>query len=375
MECRWLRERGEFDALAEEWDALLRQSAFQSPYLSHAWLGAWQEHLGSGSLAILALERRRTLAGAAPCVQRRWLGFRLLEGMGIRGASVDGADLLLPRGREAECLALLLDALLAHPREWDLLTLPGVRTSSAVWRALAHVPAELLTRFTWEFLPRAPTRAVPLDRPWGDYLAERGRLRRQCAYWERRWDQLAGGALRVAEGEAAVRVALPECAAVEAESWKRRGGFCRFHGPRAAFTQSALVRIAATGRCCISLAYQDARPIAYLIAIAAGERLAAFDTAHLAAYRPFMPGITLLRTLLAREMCGAHRWLDLGAGWEEYKRLWSPHVEISGTLTLARAGDVRSQLALHVWSLARQLGRSLRRWVRGRRLSPAPPTG
>lgn len=372
MECRWLREPGEFAALAEEWDALLRQSAFQSPYLSHAWLGAWREHFGTRRLAILALARGRALVAAAPCVERRWLGFRWLEGMGVRGASVDGSDLLLPRGHEPQCLALLLEALLAHRREWDLLTLPGVRASSAVWRFLPQVPAELLTRFAWEFLPRAPTRSVPLGRPWRDYLSERGRLRRQCAYWERRWADLPGGALRIVEGEAAVRTALPDCAAVEAESWKRRGGFCRFHGAHAPFTRIALLRIAATGRCCIAFACHGDRPIAYFIALAAGERLAAFDAAHLAAYRPHMPGITLLRTLLAREMGGAHRWLDLGAGWEEYKRLWSSHAEISGTLAIARAGDLRSQLALHAWSLARHLRRSCRRAL-AHRLSAAPP--
>ena len=87
----------EFEALAHEWDGLVRAMPRPSPFMLHAWLAEWWPHYGDGAeLAVHVARREARLVGALPLVVRRRAGLRVASFMGGRLSVLP--DLLLAPG-------------------------------------------------------------------------------------------------------------------------------------------------------------------------------------------------------------------------------------------------------------------------------------
>ena len=122
-----------FDALAPEWDDLVRAMPRPSPFLLHGWLRAWWRHYGAGAeLTVHVARRGRRLVGAFPLYVGRRGRLRVTEFLGADEAHL--GDLLLARGEETE----LADAIAARARgTGDLLSLFGLPACGRAERALA----------------------------------------------------------------------------------------------------------------------------------------------------------------------------------------------------------------------------------------------
>ena len=74
-----------FEALAGEWDDLVRAMPRPSPFLLHGWLAEWWRHYGEGAeFAVQVARSDGRLAGALPVVVRRRAGVRVASFMGGR---------------------------------------------------------------------------------------------------------------------------------------------------------------------------------------------------------------------------------------------------------------------------------------------------
>jgi CelD/BcsL family acetyltransferase involved in cellulose biosynthesis len=96
-----------FAELKPEWDELVAASGSTNPFLTHAWLCAWWEHLGgSRRLAILAIRTGGRLVAAAPLSLSRarlpW--FWRYEFLGTGPAGSDYLDVMARPGHEAESI-------------------------------------------------------------------------------------------------------------------------------------------------------------------------------------------------------------------------------------------------------------------------------
>src|SRR5690349_3134871 len=86
----------DFEALAPEWDGLVRATPRPSPFQLHGWLSEWWRHYGDGAaLAVHVVRRDGRLIGALPLVVRRRMGLREAVFAGGR-QSVLGDALLAP---------------------------------------------------------------------------------------------------------------------------------------------------------------------------------------------------------------------------------------------------------------------------------------
>lgn len=139
-----------FEALADEWNALVRRSRFNTVFLTHEWQTTWWHYLGEGDLWILAFRDAANgkLVGIAPlyCVtisKGENAGKRQLNIVGCINVS-DYLDLIVEEGREAEVYARLLEWLYsAEAPVWEILDLCNLPETSRTWQ---EFPAMLETQ-------------------------------------------------------------------------------------------------------------------------------------------------------------------------------------------------------------------------------------
>jgi CelD/BcsL family acetyltransferase involved in cellulose biosynthesis len=113
-----------FEALAGDWDDLVRAMPRPSPFLLHGWVAEWWRHYGHGAeLAIDVMRRDGRLLGALPLVVRRRAGLRIAGFPGGRCSVL--SDLLLARETDPSIAARLTDSVADRCDVADLHGLPA----------------------------------------------------------------------------------------------------------------------------------------------------------------------------------------------------------------------------------------------------------
>jgi CelD/BcsL family acetyltransferase involved in cellulose biosynthesis len=175
------------ELLKPEWNALLRQSAADTPFLTYEWQKTWNDCLCSceGEVHLLTVRDGGALLGIAPLFvltepDKDGQPRRLLRLIGSVDAS-DYLDLIAVRGREREVLTALLDAL-AQSATWDAIDLWNVPEASTT-RALLP---ELIAARGWTLLDETQVVCpiIHLPATFDDYVQsldkkERHELRRK----------------------------------------------------------------------------------------------------------------------------------------------------------------------------------------------------
>jgi CelD/BcsL family acetyltransferase involved in cellulose biosynthesis len=160
MKVTVYRDETGFEALAPEWDVLLRQSRADTIFMTWMWQTTWWRHLGEGDLRILAVrDDGGALVGLAPLFRIPHEGPGVFSTVGCVDVS-DYVDWVLRQGQEEAALAALLDTLgneLAH--EWGELSLCNIPDGSPTLELLAP----LAQARGWQ-VTRAIEEVVPLFR-------------------------------------------------------------------------------------------------------------------------------------------------------------------------------------------------------------------
>jgi CelD/BcsL family acetyltransferase involved in cellulose biosynthesis len=159
-----------FDALAEEWNDLLKRSAFDTLFLTWEWQRTWWEHLGEGDLFLITLrDDQGHLAGIAPL-------YRTVSAGGERKLSIVGCldvsdylDIIVAQGHETEVYGALLDYLnSAEMADWDVAELCNVPEISPAHQALAEMAVEHGHEFRTLVEDVCPV--IDLPATWDAYL-------------------------------------------------------------------------------------------------------------------------------------------------------------------------------------------------------------
>lgn len=174
-----------FAGLCHEWNTLLGRSGERSPFLTWEWLYPWWKHLGQGADLYLLTVRDVSgrLVGLAPLFRSRIaqsFGARRLQFLGTGKVASDYLNFVVEPVEGCGVLAALVDYLIAHREEWDVLSLTDV--DGDAW-TLSMVGTLFRTRgfdATFSLEPGFPCPYARLDGGWEAYLRARSsRLRHQ----------------------------------------------------------------------------------------------------------------------------------------------------------------------------------------------------
>ncbi|MCX8061059.1 MAG: GNAT family N-acetyltransferase [Anaerolineales bacterium] len=171
-----IQSSAQFNALAEEWNHLLAESASHVPFLRHEYLYTWWQTLGGGEwqngelFIITARDETAALRGIAPLffTQNREGECALL----LLG-SIEISDYLDLIVRQADlnyfCEGLLASLQGVRNPAWKLLDLYNILDSSPTLPALETAAEQFGWHYQEECLQHSPY--IPLPGDWETYLA------------------------------------------------------------------------------------------------------------------------------------------------------------------------------------------------------------
>jgi CelD/BcsL family acetyltransferase involved in cellulose biosynthesis len=300
----------EFEALAGEWDDLVRAMPRPSPFMLHGWLAEWWRHYGRGTqLAVLVARDGDRLAGALPLVARRRAGLQVATLMGGR-QSVLG-DLLVASGAAPAVPRAICDALRAARH--DLVDLYGLAADSRIAEALG--PALDMT-------PRIEAPVLDLSGGWEATYEAKTPSKRRSLHRRRRRQlaELGEVSVDVARTPEQLDAALDDAFRLHRLRWDGRpdgSGFATAAGMR--FHRDAYRRLARQDVPRIVTLRLDGRAIAFHAFFALERTM----YVHRLAFDPELgrvsPGlVNTLDTIEAAAAEGLQRVEYLGGG-ERYK--------------------------------------------------------
>lgn len=114
-----------FDALAAEWDVLVRAMPRPSPFFLHGWLVEWWRYFGVGAqLTTIIARRDGKLVGAVPAFVRKTHGVRIARFLGAHESAL--GDVLLAVEEPKSTAHGLIEELRRQPFDYaDFFGLPG----------------------------------------------------------------------------------------------------------------------------------------------------------------------------------------------------------------------------------------------------------
>lgn len=364
-------EAASLQRLRDDWNDLYDRSA-RSPSLfqTHAWLAAWSRHFtghdGAIELAVVTVRRHGRLVAALPLALRRRLGLRQLEWAGAPVSQY--GDALVDPGLDA---AAILDRAWAHAvagLKPDLVHLRKVRADAAI--------APLLARAG--FRSSGPQQAPAMDFGTSpDFSAYEQRYSAKARKNRRRL-------LRRLEEQGEVRFVhlapSAEAAATAARAIDMKRAWLAHRGllsPAlddarvAAFFRDACATPAGDGATLVSALKLDGAPIAIMVAVTGGDRVAGHIFTYDLAFEKSGAGVLLLEDCLRRACADGYRYYDLLAPADGYKSDWADHaVEVADhTVALTARGALYDKVYLGV---IRPAGRDLLMRLAKRRAQPHP---
>jgi CelD/BcsL family acetyltransferase involved in cellulose biosynthesis len=299
----------DFEALAPEWDELVRAMPRPSPFMLHGWLAEWWAHYGDGAeLAVHVARRGDRLLGALPLVVRRRAGLRVATFMGGRLSVLP--DVLLAPGED-----VTHELVERIPGTCDVVDFHGLP-------AFSRISAALGPRL--DVIQRIEAPVLDLTGGWDAVYRAKTNSKKRNLHKRRRRQLAELGELEVVTARALdeLEPALEDAFELHAKRWEGRpdgSGFATDTGRR--FHRAALKRLAAGDHARIVTLRLDGRAIAfhYYFALADSmyvHRLAFDPDPELARFSPGL--VNTLDAIAAASEEGLERVEFLG-GDERYK--------------------------------------------------------
>jgi CelD/BcsL family acetyltransferase involved in cellulose biosynthesis len=311
-----------FARLAPQWNALLRASQADCPFLTQEWLEAWWRHLGaSRRLQLVSVRDHDELIAIAPLfVAPGPLGmFSRFEFLGTGYAGSDYLDVIVRRGRERESLQALAGAIRTRKYALRLTHLPATSLASRLAGSLAE------DGWTVRAAEGGLCAVVPLaGHSWDSYLRSLGASHR--ANVRRRQRALAAQfkvQFQAVTTQPALQEALTALKAFHAWRFGTRGSTAFLTPGLREFHHDATARALAAGWLRMYVLRLDDAPAAVMYGFLYNHRFYFYQHGFDAQYEPFSVGLVLMTLTLRAAIEEGAVEFDMLYGTEKYKALWA----------------------------------------------------
>jgi CelD/BcsL family acetyltransferase involved in cellulose biosynthesis len=365
------------ETVRPEWDALLAEYPYSTPFSTWEWLSSWWRAFGENDrLMVLAVrDASSALIGLAPLAltvrQVCGVTLRSLRMMGDGSYDSDNLDLPVRPGREAEFSCALLDWLERHARDWDVCQLRTLPANSPIGNRL---PADLSGRGWKAYTSRQPQSVVDLPGSWDAYLKklsskERGKIGLRARRLEKKYSVRTRKCAETSELESALEALFD----LHTRHWRLRGSRGSFQwDARRQFYRALTPLLLARRMLEFWLLELDGRIAAAQFALLYGESAYALQEGFDPEYSTDSIGY-VLRAHVLKDLIGRGiRRYDFMFGVDESKLRWGARVQNYLSVGFARPRTIgvpllsakRRIAGTTAWLRARVPDPALRLWER-----------
>jgi CelD/BcsL family acetyltransferase involved in cellulose biosynthesis len=378
------------ESLRPEWEALYDSaSATANPFLRWTWVRQWWRSVSERPglprtyLHILAL---RDIDGCLRCVVPLFLGtwrvgpisFRALRLYGFHTTLTDIRTVLIAPGWEAAAGEGLVNALLAHARQYHLCVLDGLSHDSEF---TCSVASRLGTSCRQG--PDLAAYVLPLPESWEALRASLTRNNRgsiQQGYNALKRDGRAY-TFEVIRQPGELPGALDELFALHTARAAHTNG-PRHHDYYAdahdrAFLREAAAELAADDLIRVCRLRVDGVVVASRLVLSAGDGLYLYHAGHDPTWDRYRVGTLLTAECIQMAIRAHARTIHLGTGTEPSKLRWSPQLELFEQFHIAAPTTGGELMSGAAWQIAATARRLRGRWPQHRWLTVGglqPPT-
>lgn len=311
-----------------EWDALVKQSEINTVFQTFGWHASWWKAFGEKyQLRVLLAEAAGELVGIAPLMlsTQRLLGQRrrVLEFIGAPLGS-DYCDFITDQA-QPEVLPLLLQWLVEHDQQWEVLKLADIPGSSPTLEMLPVFFQQRGYRSDKRVLYEAPTRL------FGDPVADQAllnkkSLRRHSNYFRR------NGQLEFKNCRSSEEI-TPHLELFFEQHIQRRAltdSPSQFLDERQrTFYRELVQQLAPTGALLFSIVLYNQRPLAFHLGFEYDSRIIWYKPTFDVNYTKHSPGEVLLKYLLQYALDRGASEFDFTIGEEAFKYRFANHVRLN----------------------------------------------
>jgi CelD/BcsL family acetyltransferase involved in cellulose biosynthesis len=320
------RDETGFDALRDEWNALLGRSRFDTIFLTWEWQSTWWRHLGAqrGPLYLLAAREAGRLIGILPLYLSLADDVQCLTVVGCVEVS-DYLDLIIEAGQEDAVYNAFLSWLMGtEAPAWDVAELCNQPAASLAYTRLAELARDRGLRV--EVVQEDVCPVITLPRPgegedgWELYLngldkKERHEIRRKLRRIER---EAPGAALRIVRGGAELPSAVDSFIALHRLSRPDKHAFMT--DEMQAYFRAVAAVLAERGWLQISFLDIGDRPAATYFCFDYHGDILVYNSGYDTSASPQLsPGWVLLAELIQHAITTGRTRFDFLQGNEDYK--------------------------------------------------------
>jgi CelD/BcsL family acetyltransferase involved in cellulose biosynthesis len=360
-----------FDALKEEWQALVERSERATIYQTWEWNEAWWRAFGRGKrLRIMEVRDRGKLIGLAPLYVSNHLGTPLRRVAFIGTGASDYMDVIVDEERAPEIIPVIVRHLIGS-RAYDLADLQQLRPHAYLREQVECRPQSLPHPRRLQSTVMEPCPYVALPATWDEYTRRLGKkMRSNLSYYDRLLPKTFENVeVRLAEGQE-LDAAMGALFDLHQKRWNARLLPGVLGGSRVQqFHRQVAERFHERGWLRLHLTQIDSRSVAVLYCYRFRERY----YYYLGGFAPDLARYSLGTVLTAHAMRQAIsegcEEFDFLRGAEPYKYRWMPEERFNHRLLLSRPRSFRSGAMLRLNRIERYVEHHAKAFAekRGRR--------
>lgn len=351
-----------FQALKQDWNRLLSQSAADTIFLSWDWLFTWWRIYGQGrELYILTVKDQDQLIGIVPLYKEHKRVLRIfskayLSFIGSEHVGSDYLDFIIHPQKYESAIAAILDFLQKHHRDWDVIRLAEIPDTSLTIK---------LVQERWRNRHRMLLRVsqicpyIELPESWEKLLKTIGaRTRSNIRRARRKFDKNDFRIERV-DQDHTLSQALDGLIKLSEERNNSASPFsdtkfCEFH-------HELIARLGSEKRAKLYFIHQNSALVAGNYLYSHGNRRYGYITEINEAFAKISPGVGLLGHCIEEAISEGIGEFDLLRGREKWKTHWTK--KYRKTLNLEIYHDRFTSLLLY---LIYKYHLESRRWIKRR---------
>ncbi len=184
---------GEFGRMRQEWNSLLERSVTNEIFLLWEWMYSWWDVFKNGSRELYLLRGRNSRGetiGIAPFYLEKQRGFGNARSNTVRFCSSvetypDHLDIITTKVYEQSFAEAVLNYLIRHEPEWDLIRLDGVHENAMIKKYLAS-PGATQNGVLMTAIPSARCPYLAMENTFEDYIKSFSSKKRQTLLRKRK---------------------------------------------------------------------------------------------------------------------------------------------------------------------------------------------